>query len=140
MQALSALPTGVDFDAYRAQLGNRAIVDEVERRLQALRPDTYDVGRQLKAIDAFEAEALRNAEETRETVRAQLKDLQKTMENIEQARPFDELTVDDMAKAEPSIDQRTEQLVVKGRWVVPGYKVGFRCVWADGGEGHTRSE
>ena len=30
-----------------------------------------------------------------------------------------------MAKAEPSIDAKTEQLVCKGRWSVPGYKVCF---------------
>ena len=30
---------------------------------------------------------------------------------------------DDIAAAEPSIDERTEQMVVKGRFLVPGYKV-----------------
>jgi predicted ribosome quality control (RQC) complex YloA/Tae2 family protein len=125
VQALSELPTEIDFSAYRAQLGNRAVVDEIERRFKAFKPAAYDVARQVKAIEAFEAEAVRNAEETRETVKAQLVDLQKTLTNIEEARPFDELTVDEIAAAEPSIDQRTEQMVVKGRWAVPGYKEKF---------------
>lgn len=32
---------------------------------------------------------------------------------------------DEVAAAEPSIDEKTNKLVSKGRWVVPGYKV--RC-------------
>lgn len=30
---------------------------------------------------------------------------------------------DEVAAAQPDIDKRTEQLVSKGRWAVPGYKV-----------------
>lgn len=30
---------------------------------------------------------------------------------------------DEVAAAEPSIDEKTNKLVSKGRWVVPGYKV-----------------
>lgn len=30
---------------------------------------------------------------------------------------------DEVAAAQPEIDQRTEQLVSKGKWMVPGYKV-----------------
>jgi hypothetical protein len=30
---------------------------------------------------------------------------------------------DEVAAAQPDIDKRTEQLVAKGRWQVPGYKV-----------------
>lgn len=30
---------------------------------------------------------------------------------------------DEVADAQPEIDKRTEQLVSKGRWGVPGYKV-----------------
>jgi hypothetical protein len=32
---------------------------------------------------------------------------------------------DEVAEAQPDIDKRTEQLVSKGRWAVPGYKVSF---------------
>lgn len=34
---------------------------------------------------------------------------------------------DEVAAAKPEIDQRTEQLVSKGKWMVPGYKV---CILA----------
>jgi hypothetical protein len=51
------------------------------------------VGRQIKAIEAFEAQAVKSAEETKGEVDMELKDLEKTLKNIEDARPFDELTV-----------------------------------------------
>jgi len=125
VQQLSELPTTVDFAQYRRVLKNTAVVDEMERRFKAFRPATYDVGRQLKAIEAFEVEAVRNAEATREKVDLELKDLEKTLENIEDARPFEDLTVDEVAAAEPSIDEKTAKLVSRGRWSVPGYKEKF---------------
>lgn len=74
-------------------LKNQAIVDEIEKRFNAFTPATYDVSRQLKAIDAFEVEAIKNAEATKEKVDLELKDLAKTLKNIEDARPFEDLTV-----------------------------------------------
>lgn len=74
-------------------LKNQAVVDEIEKRFTAFKPTTYDLNRQLKAIDAFEVEAVRNAEATKEKVDLELKDLEKTLMNIEQARPFEDLTV-----------------------------------------------
>lgn len=123
VQALSEQSTSVDFAHYRSILKNTAVVDEIEKRFNAFKPATYDVSRQLKAIDAFEVEAVRNAEATKETVELELKDLEKTLKNIETARPFEDLTVDEVAAAEPSIDEKTAALVSKGRWSVPGYKV-----------------
>lgn len=54
---------------------------------------TYDVGRQLQAIEAFEAQALTSAEETKTKVDTELKSLEATLRNIEEARSFEELTV-----------------------------------------------
>ncbi|KAJ4386419.1 ATP synthase d subunit [Gnomoniopsis smithogilvyi] len=125
VQQLSELPTTVDFAHYRSTLKNQAVVDEIEKRFNAFKPATYDVNRQLKAIETFEAEAIKNAEATKEKVDLELKDLAKTLQNIEQARSFEELTVDDVAAAEPSIDEKTAKLVSRGRWGVPGYKEKF---------------
>lgn len=125
VQLLSEQPTAVDFAQYRSVLKNQAIVDEIEKRFNAFQPATYDLGRQLKAIEAFEVEAVKNAEATKDKVDLELQDLQKTLKNIEEARPFEELTVDEVAAAEPSIDEKTSKLVSKGRWSVPGYKVRF---------------
>lgn len=93
VQQLSELPTTVDFGAYRSVLKNQAVIDEIEKRFTAFKPATYDVNRQLKAIDVFEAEAVKNAEATKEKVDLELRDLEKTLKNIEDARSFEELTV-----------------------------------------------
>ena len=68
---------------------------------------------------------MKNAEETKEGVDRELAALNMTLENIEQARPFEELTVDEVAKAKPEIDARTAEMVSKGRWMPAGYKVSF---------------
>jgi F-type H+-transporting ATPase subunit d len=68
------------------------------------------VSAHLKAIDAFETKAVRwlgnfytscitelqkvaKAEETAQQIEIELKDLQATLANIEEARPFEDLTV-----------------------------------------------
>ncbi|GMF70115.1 unnamed protein product [Aspergillus oryzae] len=93
VQLLSEQPQTIDFAHYRKVLKNQAIVDEIENQFKTFKPATYDVSRQLKAIEAFEAQAVQSAEETKGKVEAELRSLEKTLENIETARPFDELTV-----------------------------------------------
>lgn len=93
VQQLSELPTEVDFSQYRSILKNQAVIDEIEKRFKSFKPQTYDVTRQIKAIDAFQAEAVKNAEATKEKVDLELQDLNKTLKNIEEARSFEELTV-----------------------------------------------
>ena len=83
----------VDFANYRQQLSNSKVVDEVERHFKEFKPVTYDVGRQIKAIEAFENQAVKNAQETKGLVDKELEDLEKTLGNIEQARPFEDMTV-----------------------------------------------
>ena len=93
MQVLSAQPQTVDFAHYRSILKNQAVVDDLEKQFNGFQTKKYDVNRQLKAIDAFEAQAVKNAEETKTKVDAELQDLEKTLKNIETARPFEDLTV-----------------------------------------------
>lgn len=90
---LSQAPQSVDFEHYRGTLNNSQVVDEIEQHFKAFKPSTYDVGRQIKAIEAFEAQAVKSAEETKGKVDGELKDLEKTLENIETARPFEDITV-----------------------------------------------
>lgn len=93
MQQLNEQPQTVDFSHYRSVLKNQAIVDEIEQKFNAFKPKTYDVSRQIKAIETFEAQAVQSAEETKGVVDRELKDLEKTLRNIEEARPFEDLTV-----------------------------------------------
>jgi F-type H+-transporting ATPase subunit d len=90
---LSEQAQTVDFAYYRSVLKNQSIVDDIEKQFNAFKPQTYDVNRQIKAIEAFESQALKSAEETKSVVDKELSDLNKTLKNIEDARPFDDLTV-----------------------------------------------
>ena len=90
---LSNTPQTVDFQSYRNTLGNTAVVDEIEQHFKSFKPATYDVNRQMKAIEAFEAQAIKSAKETKGKVDGELQDLERTLTNIESARPFDQLTV-----------------------------------------------
>ena len=83
----------MDFAAYRETLNNTAVVDEIEAQVKAFKPRTYDVGRQIKAIETFEVQAVKSAEETKGLVDKELRDLNQALENIETVRPWEEITV-----------------------------------------------
>ncbi|KAK4507309.1 hypothetical protein PRZ48_001044 [Zasmidium cellare] len=125
VQVLSEQPQTVDFAHYRGLLKNQDVIADIEKQFNAFQPKKYDVQRQIKAIEAFEAQAVKSAEETKGKVDAELRDLEKTLKNIESARPFEDLTVEEVVAARPDIDKRVEQLVSKGRWQVPGYQEKF---------------
>ena len=93
VRAPREMPQQIDFAQYRGTLKNRAVVDEVERQFKAWQPKTYDVSRQIKAIEAFEGQAVQSAEETKIAVDKELKNLELTLRNIEEARSFEDLTV-----------------------------------------------
>lgn len=90
---LSEQPQTVDFSYYRSILKNQSVIDDIEKQFNAFKPQTYDVDRQIKAIEAFEGQAVKSAEETKAVVDKELSDLNKTLKNIEDARPFADLTV-----------------------------------------------
>ncbi|KAI4251784.1 MAG: hypothetical protein LQ352_004655 [Teloschistes flavicans] len=93
LAALRNLPQTVDFSDYRNTLSNTAVVDEIEGHFKTFKPKTYDVARQIKAIEAFEAQAMKGAEQTRLQVDREVKSLDKALRDIETARPFEDLTV-----------------------------------------------
>ena len=95
----------VDFGYYRSLLKNQSVIDEIESSFKSFKPVTYDVGQQLKTIEAFEKEAIKNAESTKSAVDAELADLAKTLKNIEEARPFEDLTVVCIIRTRASINE-----------------------------------
>ncbi|TGZ81090.1 mitochondrial ATP synthase [Ascodesmis nigricans] len=123
--ALSEAPMEIDFAHYRSVLKNQAVINEIEQSYKSFSPKTYDVNKTLEAISKFEASAIKNAEETKGIVDKEIAQLQKTLANIETARPFHELTVDEVAAAAPEIDEVVEKNVKKGRWDFPGYNEKF---------------
>ncbi|EIN10786.1 ATP synthase d subunit [Punctularia strigosozonata HHB-11173 SS5] len=121
----AAQPTTIDFAYYRSVLKNKAVVDEAEKTLKEFKPVTYDVSAHIKAIETFEAKAVVKAKETEAKIDEELKDLQATLANIEEARPFEDLTVEDVGDAHPRIREAVETMIKKGKWTVPGYKEKF---------------
>lgn len=122
---LQSQPTEVDFSHYRSVLKNTSVIDKIESYVKQYKPVKIDASKQLQVIESFEKHAMTNAKETESLVSKELKDLQSTLDNIQSARPFDELTVDDLAKIKPEIDAKVEEMVKKGKWDVPGYKDRF---------------
>lgn len=68
---------------------------------------------------------MRNAEDTKAKVEVELRSLEKALNDIRTARPWDETTVDEVVAAAPEIDEYVTRLVAKGRWMPPGYHVSF---------------
>ncbi|KAH8919354.1 Creatinase/aminopeptidase [Atractiella rhizophila] len=123
--ALREAKTEVDFAHYRSVLKNQDVVGEAEKALNSFKPEEYDVQAQLKAIDAFKQKALESARATAGKIDTELRDLQETLGNIEQARAFDQLSVDEVSAAQPAISKAVEESLRKGKWTVPGYHEKF---------------
>ncbi|GJN90792.1 hypothetical protein Rhopal_003806-T1 [Rhodotorula paludigena] len=123
--AVKEQKTSVDFEHYRAVLKNKDIVAEGEKLFKSFKAVDYDLQAQLKAIAAFEAKAVASAKEAATKVESELGNLNSTLKNIQDARPFDQLTLDDVAKARPEITKTVENMVSKGKWTVPGYTEKF---------------
>jgi len=122
---LKDVKTDIDFEHYRSILKNKAVVEEGEKLFKNFKPADYDVQAQLKTIAAFEAKAIASAKDAATAVETELGGLNSTLKNIEEARPFDELSLDDVAKARPEITKAVENMVKKGKWTVPGYTEKF---------------
>lgn len=118
---LSKQSTEIDFSHYRSVLKNQEVVNEIEKAYKAFKPVTYDVNKQIKTIETFEAKALENAKETEQKVDVELAELQKTLDNIENARPFEQLTIAELHQARPEIKAKVDEMVKKGSFTVPGY-------------------
>ena len=121
----SSQSTEVDFNRYRQILKNSKVVDEIEKAVSSFKPVTIDVSKNLKNIEIFEQKAVENAQLTEKSVTKEIDELKATLKDIESARPFDQLTVDDVAKVRPDLDEKTAYMVKNGKWVVPGYREKF---------------
>ena len=64
---------------------------------------------------------MEQAQETATKIEAELKDLKATLKNIQDARPFDQLTTDEVIAARPEIGRTVEEAVKTGKRETPGY-------------------
>lgn len=115
----------VDFDHYKSVLKNQNIVSTIEKDVASFKPGKVNLSKQLNLIESFEAKAIENAQATESVVLKELQELEKTLSNIESARPFDQLTVQDVIKARPDVNDKVLEMIKHNRWEVPGYKEKF---------------
>lgn len=115
----------IDFNHYKNLLKNSKIVDEIEKKVNNFTPTTYDISKTLKSIDIFESKAIENAKLTEKSVISEIKQLESTLNDIKNSRPFSELTVDDVASARPDLDEKVLYMVKNGKYEVPSYKEKF---------------
>ncbi|KAG0150688.1 hypothetical protein CROQUDRAFT_651912 [Cronartium quercuum f. sp. fusiforme G11] len=126
LASLKASRADIDFAHYRQVLKkNGAVVDRLESVWKSFSPAEYDLSSQMKAIDMFESKAVSSATEAAHKIQEELAALDVTLKNIEGARPFEELTLSDIDKAEPRIAKTVETMVKKGKWTVEGYNEKF---------------
>jgi hypothetical protein len=109
---LGTQPTTLDIAKYRSGLKNQAVVDDAEKILKNFKPVTYNVNEWIKGVEMFEGKAVchlfvdsawslfesifsqvAKAAETVVKVNEELQNLGATLANIENARPFEEVTV-----------------------------------------------
>ncbi|CAH1764283.1 6471_t:CDS:2 [Entrophospora sp. SA101] len=121
LAALKEQKKDVDFEHYRKILKNQAIVNEAEKVFKSFKPTKVDLDKQINIIETFENKAVANAEKTVSRFDSEFQQLQKTLTDIEKARPFEDTTVDDIVKAKPEINDIVEKMIKKGQWTVPGY-------------------
>ncbi|CAG8467944.1 11650_t:CDS:2 [Cetraspora pellucida] len=125
VSALKQQKTDIDFENYRNILKNKAIVNEAEKVLNQFKPTKVDLAGQLKVVEKFEKKAIDYAKNTVNKIDAELGELQATLTNMEQTRPFKDISVDELVKAKPELNDIVEKMVKKGRWTVPGYEEKF---------------
>ena len=68
-------------------------MDEIEKAVKSYEVKKVDVSRQLKALEAFEAQAVKSAEETKVKVDEEVGGLQQCLKDIESVRAWEEISV-----------------------------------------------
>ncbi|KAJ9096362.1 hypothetical protein QFC21_005183 [Naganishia friedmannii] len=123
--SLKASIPEVDLARYKSILKDQRAVEQAQKVLSEFKPVSYDVAKFTSAIDAFEGRAVEAAKATVNKISSEEKDLQSTLSNIQDARPFEDLTITEIAEAQPQITHAVETMIQKGKWTVPGYREKF---------------
>ncbi|KAK6903154.1 hypothetical protein I203_108417 [Kwoniella mangroviensis CBS 8507] len=123
--ALKATVPRIDLSHYKSVLKDQQAVSLAEKVLKDFKAVDYDVAKWNEVVGAFEGKAVAAAKETVNKIQTEQSSLQATLSNIQDARPFEDLTVDEVAKARPEINKAVETMIKKGKWSVPGYREKF---------------
>jgi F-type H+-transporting ATPase subunit d len=102
-------------------LQNTKVLENAKASLQQFTPAKLDIQKELKELKKQKETAVQNANQTQLLIKQELQELEQLLKDIQTARPIDQLTVDDIARAYPPLDSIVEKMAKRGQWKVPGY-------------------
>jgi len=91
--ALKSSVPEIDLSHYKSILKDQAAVQNAEKVLREFKPVDYDLSKWNGVVDAFEGKAVAAAKETLAKISKEEGSLKETLSNIQEARPFEDLTV-----------------------------------------------
>jgi F-type H+-transporting ATPase subunit d len=101
-------------------LQNKQVLKNAQEALERFTPTKLDISQELNTLSKLRVQAVQDAQKTQEMLAKEMTELQLLLKDIEEARPIDQLTVDDIAKAS-DLDEKVEKMAKRGQWKVPGY-------------------
>eukprot|EP00835_Amoeboradix_gromovi_P004470 NODE_349_length_10402_cov_0.251286.p7 type:complete len:160 gc:universal NODE_349_length_10402_cov_0.251286:3540-3061(-) len=114
IQLRSQLNLKLDFAPKSGEYGKH--VKQAEKAFTSFKPKTFDTSIALKNIEAYEKVAMNRANETEKVVSGNLKKFETCLQDIKTAVPVEQLTLKDVEKAFPEIDEKVVELANKGEW------------------------
>jgi F-type H+-transporting ATPase subunit d len=91
--ALKSTVPEIDISHYKSILKDQSAVQNAEKVLREFKPVDYDLSKWNGVVDAFEGKAVAAAKETLAKISKEEGSLKETLSNIQEARPFEDLTV-----------------------------------------------
>lgn len=91
--ALKSSVPEIDISHYKSILKDQSAVQNAEKVLREFKPVDYDLSKWNGVVDAFEGKAVAAAKETLAKISKEEGSLKETLSNIQEARPFEDLTV-----------------------------------------------
>ena len=119
IQLRSQLDVKLDFTPQSGEYGKH--VKQAEQVYTTFKPKTFDTSIPLKNIEAHEKLAVARAEATSKWVHDNLQQYKSCLDNIKTALPVEELTLKDVEKAFPEVDEKILEQANKGEWYNEDY-------------------
>ncbi|KAG5437734.1 hypothetical protein PCANB_000447 [Pneumocystis canis] len=116
---------GINFSYYHSIIKDKTLLNEIEKDVKGFKPLKYNIDSQMKMINLLETKAFQSAKKMEYQIDLELIQLKKTLLNIQQARPIEDLTIHDILIACPEIEEKVEKMIKNNQWSIPGYKEKF---------------
>lgn len=91
--ALKSTTPEIDMSHYKSLLKDQSAIQNAEKVLKEFKAVDYDVSKFNSAVDAFKGKAVEAAKATLTKIESEESSLKDTLANIQEARPFEDLTV-----------------------------------------------